>query len=137
VWDFSYEMYYLIDKGPFRLVFSSSFNFVSVFQEMCPSNQTYQIHFRRLFLIGLCYLFILSRICCNFTSHIPDILVICDFMLTILCFLFLVRLGLNSGLCTSKSSLCCLSHTSSPFFSGYFGNGFSRTIYPGSPWASQ
>jgi hypothetical protein len=28
----------------------------------------------------------------------------------------------------AKQALYCLSHTSSPFFSGYFGGGISRTI---------
>jgi hypothetical protein len=29
-----------------------------------------------------------------------------------------------------------LSHTSNPFFSGYFRNGGSRTICPGWPWTT-
>jgi hypothetical protein len=38
-------------------------------------------------------------------------------------FFFLVGLGLNSGLCAYKAGGILLEHTSSPFCSGYFGDG--------------
>jgi hypothetical protein len=34
----------------------------------------------------------------------------------------------------AKQALYCLSHTSSPFCSGYFGDGVLRTVCPGWPW---
>jgi hypothetical protein len=30
----------------------------------------------------------------------------------------------------AKQTLYCLNHTSTPFFSGYFGDGVAQTIYP-------
>jgi hypothetical protein len=40
---------------------------------------------------------------------------------------------LNSGLCVAKQALYHLSHSSSPFCSGYFGDEISWTICPGWP----
>jgi hypothetical protein len=48
-------------------------------------------------------------------------------------FLFWWNWGLNSGLHGCKQVCYHLSHTSSPFSSGYFGDGVSRTICPGRP----
>jgi hypothetical protein len=42
--------------------------------------------------------------------------------------------GLNSGFEFAKQVLCHVSHTSSPFCSGYFGNVISLTVCPGWPW---
>jgi hypothetical protein len=42
---------------------------------------------------------------------------------------------LNQGLQACKEALYYLSHTSSTFFSGYFGDGVSQTICPGWSWA--
>jgi hypothetical protein len=39
--------------------------------------------------------------------------------------------GLNSEVCTCQAGAYRLSHTSSPFCSGDFGDGVSRTICPG------
>jgi hypothetical protein len=44
-------------------------------------------------------------------------------------FLFFSLVGLGFELCTLQVQ----SHTSSPFWSGYFGDGFSGTIGPGWP----
>jgi hypothetical protein len=33
----------------------------------------------------------------------------------------------------AKQMIYCLSHTSNPFFSGYFGDGVSQNICPGWP----
>jgi hypothetical protein len=48
-------------------------------------------------------------------------------------FFFLWDWGLKSriGTALAKQVLYCLSHTSSPFWSGYFENGVPRTICPG------
>jgi hypothetical protein len=43
---------------------------------------------------------------------------------------------LNLGLRPCKAHALCLSHTSSPFFSGYFGDRILRTICLGWPWTS-
>jgi hypothetical protein len=34
----------------------------------------------------------------------------------------------------AKLVLYCLSHTSSPFWSGYFGDSMPYTVFPGWPW---
>jgi hypothetical protein len=49
-------------------------------------------------------------------------------------FSFLVGLGFElraSGL--AKQAFYCLSHTSSPFYSGYFGGRVSQIVCPGWP----
>jgi hypothetical protein len=48
-------------------------------------------------------------------------------------FFFLWDWGLNSGLTLHSRSFYHLSHTSSPYFSGYFGDGVLQTICPGWP----
>jgi hypothetical protein len=40
---------------------------------------------------------------------------------------------LSGGFMLAKQTLCCLSHTSSPFCSGYFGDGVSQIICQGWP----
>jgi hypothetical protein len=40
---------------------------------------------------------------------------------------------LNSGFALAKQVLYCLSHTSRPFCSGYFGDGISPTVCLGWP----
>jgi hypothetical protein len=41
--------------------------------------------------------------------------------------------GLKSGFMLTQQTLYCLSHTSSPFSSGYFEDGISQTICLGWP----
>jgi hypothetical protein len=48
--------------------------------------------------------------------------------------LLLLRLGLNLGLVLAKKVFCCLSNTSDPFCSSYFGDGASWTICPDWSW---
>jgi hypothetical protein len=43
---------------------------------------------------------------------------------------------LNSGFCSYKQVLYCLSHTSSPFCYDYFGDVVSQTICSGCPRAT-
>jgi hypothetical protein len=51
-----------------------------------------------------------------------------------LLFIFAVRTGVcTQALLLAKQAFYHLSHTSNPFFSGYFRNGGSRTICPGWP----
>jgi hypothetical protein len=50
-------------------------------------------------------------------------------------FFFWWNWGLNSGLQLAKHALYCLSHTSSPFFSDYFGHGVLGTFFLGWPRA--
>jgi hypothetical protein len=40
----------------------------------------------------------------------------------------------SEGFMLAKQELCYLSHTSNPFYSGYFGDGILWTIYLGYPW---
>jgi hypothetical protein len=49
--------------------------------------------------------------------------------------LFVCGLGIwTQDLTLTKQAVYCLSHTSSPFCSGYFGYGILWTICPGWPW---
>jgi hypothetical protein len=45
-----------------------------------------------------------------------------------------LSLFVSQGFTLAKQVLYSLSHTSSPFCSGSFGDGVSWTIYPGWPW---
>jgi hypothetical protein len=49
-------------------------------------------------------------------------------------FFFLQDWVWTQGSTFAKQAFYCLSHTSSPFCSGYFGDGVFQTICPGWPW---
>jgi hypothetical protein len=52
-------------------------------------------------------------------------------MLIQLCILFIYGTGVSTqGFTLAKQALYCLSHTSSTFCSGYFGDEVSQTILP-------
>jgi hypothetical protein len=50
------------------------------------------------------------------------------------CLFFLWNRGLNSDLHTCNQAVYCVSCNSSPFYSGYFGDGVSQTICLSWPW---
>jgi hypothetical protein len=51
----------------------------------------------------------------------------------VLFYLFICLVVVGLGFVLAKQVLCCMNHSNSPFCSGYFGVGVSRTICPGWP----
>jgi hypothetical protein len=77
------------------------------------------------------------------TFHVGQVILICRratgrifiYLRSLESLFFIFCEGLNAGLakCLAKQVLYHLSHTSSPFCSGYFGDGVSPTICLGCP----
>jgi hypothetical protein len=68
-----------------------------------------------------------------YASCIAGITGVCHHAWLIFCFVLfiLVGWGLNSGLPACKAVTLLLRHTASPFFSGYFVEWVSWTVFPG------